>query len=102
MGFERRTARPQPEGHVCSLPTHRWRPWLIVPRWRPGAEWRCGEPVGRLGHMVETTIGYNGGCGALYRYEDTGLMDTYWEWVQIDPPFQVKASDLEIPDPPPI
>lgn len=103
MGFERRTARPEPDGHVCPLPKHRWLPWLIIPSWSIGAEWRCGDPVGRLRpDWVETTIGYNDGCGALWRYEDTGLMDSYMEWVQIEPAWKSQYPDLEIPAPPPI
>jgi hypothetical protein len=37
-GFIRREAEPE---HKCRLPMLRWLPWIVVPRWKVGALWRC-------------------------------------------------------------
>lgn len=35
--------RRHPTKHKCSVPHWRWLPWLVVPRWRDGAQWQCGR-----------------------------------------------------------
>lgn len=33
--------REAPKAHKHTMPTWRWLPWLVVPRWKDGALWRC-------------------------------------------------------------
>lgn len=54
--------------HQCRPPRWRWLPWLIVPRWRDGAQWRCGNPAPE-GWIVSPEPHWMNGCGQVWTWE---------------------------------